>query len=171
MKNIHPKLEERLTKLRREYVMVTEFAEMLPLFADEIINQRYAGDMYCRLASRYKDMYFAWDISWNVSKPTNFPEDRLYHEGVICVYVNCISMFGDDLYYFANKRLREHMKYVPCYFYDDLNTTWYFKPNEIENGLHHMYDWYVATKAESAGYLKEIKRKQLEAELEKLNAE
>ncbi len=168
--SIHPTLQTRLQVMRLKYEKVTAFAECLPLFADDIIAKEYTGDVYHALTNRYKDMYFQWDISWWVNRPTNFPDSRAYESGVICVYVNNYSMFNDALYNFSNERLYVAMKYVPCYFYDSLNSTWYFKPDELEHGLEVLNMWYNLTRAEGAEYLKQAKRKQLEAELEKLNA-
>lgn len=167
--SIHPTLQTRLQTTRLKYEKVTAFAELLPLFADGIIAKEYTGDVYHALTNRYKDMYFQWDISWWVNRPTNFPDSRAYESGVVCIYVNNYSMFNDALYSFSNERLYAAMKDVPCYFYDGLNSTWYFKPDELENGLEALNAWYNATKAEGASHLKEMKRKQLQAELEKLN--
>lgn len=167
--SIHPTLQKRLQLKRLQYDTVTKFAELLPLYADTIIEKEFSGNEYCQLASHYKDMYFPWGINWTVNKPTNFPDTRVLDGPSICVYINCISLFGDLLYYFAQKRLYEDMKYVPAWFVDDLNSTWYFKPEELENGLEALNAWYNSIKAEGASHLKEMKRKQLEAELEKLN--
>jgi hypothetical protein len=170
IETIHPTLEDRLYKLHMKYEKVTAFAKLLPLFSDEIINREYTGEVYCNLACRYKDVYFAWDITWWTNRPTNFPDSRAYESGVVCIYVNNMSMFNDALYNLASERLYAAMKDIPCYFYDSLNSTWYFKPDELENGLEVLNEWYTSTKAEAAEYLKQAKRKQLEAELEKLNA-
>ena len=163
--SIHPTLQTRLQTTRLKYEKVTAFAELLPLFADDIIAKESTGDVYQQLTNRYKDMYFAWDISWWVNRPTNFPDSRAYESGVVCVYVNNYSMFNDALYGFSNERLYSAMKDVPCYFYDGLNSTWYFKPDELEFGLETLNNWYLSTKDEAAEYLKETKRKKLEAEL------
>jgi hypothetical protein len=167
--SIHPTLQTRLQTTRLKYEKVTAFAELLPLFADGIIDKELTGDVYNRLTNCYKDMYFQWDISWWVNRPTNFPESRAYESGVVSIYVNNYSMFNDALYDFSNERLYTAMKDVPCYFYDSWNSTWYFKPDELENGLEVLNAWYNSTRAEAAAHLKEMKRKQLQAELEKLN--
>lgn len=170
IETIHPELEERLYQMHKKFEKVTSFAKLLPLFSKDIITKEYTGETHCALSNRYKDMYFAWDISWWVNKPLNFPYDRKYEEGVVCVYVNNYSMFNDALYNFSNSRLYSAMKDVPCYFFDGMNSTWYFKPDELENGLETLNEWYISTRAEGAAHLKELKRKELQAELEKLNA-
>ena len=170
IETIHPELEERLYQMHKKFEKVTSFAKLLPLYSNEIISREYTGETYCALSNRYKDMYFAWDIAWQVSKPTNFPDDRTYEEGTICIYVNCMSIFNEDLYHMAKDKLNEHMQDTPVYFYDGWNSTFYFKPNELENGLEDLHGWYLDTKASADAYRKEKRRKELQVELEKLNA-
>ena len=169
MKDIHPKLKLKLDTIKKEYQKVTAFAEVLPLFAHQIIDCEFTGDRHCRLASHYKQIDFSWYINWSVNRPTNFPEDEQFHEGLINVYINCLTLFHEDIYHVAQKELWEAMKDVPCYYTDILNCTFYFKPNEIEVGLEALNNWYVKVKDSTQDYLKEQKRKQLLKELEKLN--
>ena len=55
----------------------------------------------------------------------------------------------------AQAKLNEHMQDTPVYFYDGWNSTFYFKPNEIENGLEDLRGWYLDTKANIDAFLKE----------------
>jgi hypothetical protein len=165
---MHPKLQVKLNEKAAQYAKVTAFAKVLPMYADVIIENEYTGDMYHRLGQRYKELYFAWDIAWQVHKPTNFPDDRTYEEGTIYIYVNCMSIFNEAVYHMAQDKLREHMKDIPVYFYDCWNSSYYFKPHEIEVGLEALNNWYLDTKANVDAYLKEKRRKELQAELEKL---
>jgi hypothetical protein len=169
MQKIHPKLKLKLDTSKKEYQKVTAFAEVLPLFADYIIDREIKGDRYCELGQKYKQLYFSWGINWGVNRPTNFPEDQEYHEGLVNVYINCISLFHDDIYHVAQKELWEAMKDIPCYYTDVLNSTFYFKPNEIEVGLEALNAWYIKVKESTQDYLKEQKRKKLLKELEQLN--
>jgi hypothetical protein len=169
MKEIHPKLVKKLEKFEAEYQQVTAFAKLLPLFADRIIDCEFTGDRYCELAGRYKQLRFDWGISWGVKRPSNFPEEQEYHEGLVNTYINCMSLFHDDIYHLAQKELWEAMKDVPCYYTDVLNSTFYFKPDEIEVGLEALNNWYVKVKDSTQDYLKEQKRKQLQAQLQELD--
>lgn len=169
MQKIHPKLVKKLEKFEIEYQQVTAFTKLLPLFADRIIDCEFTGDRYCELGQKYKQLYFSWGINWGVNRPTNFPEDQEYHEGLVNVYINCMSLFHDDIYHIAQKELWEAMRDVPCYYTDVLNSTFYFKPDEIEVGLEALNTWYIKVKDSTQDYLKEQKRKKLLKELEQLN--
>jgi hypothetical protein len=169
MKDIHPKLKLKLDTSKKEYQKVTEFAKVLPLFADKIIDCEFTGDRHCRLGSHYKEIHFSWNINWTVDRPTNFAEDEQFHEGLVNVYINCLTLFHEDIYHLAQKELWEAMKDVPCYYTDVLNSTFYFKPDEIEAGLEALNSWYVKVKNSTQDYLKEQKRKQLQAQLQELD--
>jgi hypothetical protein len=168
MKDIHPKLKLKLDTIKKDYQKVTAFAELLSLFAGRIIDREFTGDRYCELADYYKQIPFNWGINWGVNSPTNFPDDK-YHQGLVNVYINCMSLFHDDVYHIAQKELWEAMKDVPCYYTDVLNSTFYFKPDEIEVGLEALNNWYVKVKDSTQDYLKEQKRKQLQAQLQELD--
>ncbi len=168
MIDIHPKLTQKLQKFEREYEQVTAFAKLLPLFADRIIDCEFTGDRYCELANHYKQIYFNWGINWGVNSPTNFPEED-YHSGLVNVYINCLTLFHEDIYHLAQKELWEAMKDVPCYYTDVLNSTFYFKPDEIEVGLEALNNWYIKVKDSTQDYLKEQKRKKLQAQLQELD--
>ncbi len=169
MKDIHPKLVKKLEKFEIEYQQVTAFAKLLPLFADRIIDCEFTGDRYCELAQKYQQISFGWGVNWTVHRPTNFPEDANYHEGLINIYINCLSLFHDDVCHIAQKELWEAMKDIACYYTDVLNSTFYFKPDEIEAGLEALNNWYIKVKDSTQDYLKEQKRKQLQAQLQELD--
>jgi hypothetical protein len=113
-------------------------------------------------------MYFNWGINWGVNRPTNYPEDQPCEIGLVNVYINCMSLFHDNLYSFAHSELDKTVGKIKCYFYDDLNSTFYFKPDEVEAGLDAIVEWYNSTKAQADLQLKEIKRKELERQLKEL---
>ena len=168
MTNLHPQLQKRLEAKIEEYQKVTTFAEKLPLFADQIISSEHTGESYCELAMYYNGVRFNWGINWTVRRPTNYPEDQPCEIGLVNVYINCISLFHDDMYTFAYNELDKTVGKINCYFYDDLNSTFYFKPDEIEAGLDAIVQWYNSVKTQSDVYLKEIKRKELERQLKAL---
>lgn len=165
---LHPTLQNRLKATKERYQKVTEFAELLPMFADQIISSEYDGDGYCSLARNYKGMYFNWDINWSVHRPTNYPENQPCEIGLVNVYINCMSLFHDDVYAFARSELDKTVGKIKCYFYDDLNNTFYFTPDEVEAGLDAIVEWYNSTKAQVESLLKELKRKELERQLKEL---
>jgi hypothetical protein len=165
---LHPVLQERLQKKEEHYKRVTAFAEKLPLFANDIIELTEDGEMFFKLASHYKGVYFAWGINWYVNKPSNFPDERVYEPGVVNVYLNGHSLFGETLSDFAHQELGKVVTGIKCYFYDNLNSTFYFKPDEVEEGLDKIAEWYHNVKSESAVYLKELKRKELQDQLKAL---
>jgi hypothetical protein len=168
---MHPRLQVKLNEKAAKYAKVTTFAKLLPMFENEILNDEHTADKYCQLSMRYKTVYLAWGINWTLHKPTNFPDARSFDEkGLVNVYLNCMSLFPEDLYHFAQKRLYEAMKDVPAYFVDELNSTWYFKPEEVELGLEVINEWFVKTAELGTEHLKQKKRERLQAELEKLNA-
>jgi hypothetical protein len=169
MQKIHPKLKLKLDTSKKEYQKVTAFAEVLPLFASQIIDCEFTGDRHCRLGTHYKQLHFPWNINWCVNRPTNFPEDEQFHEGLVNVYINCLTLFHEDLYHVAQKELWEAMKDVPCYYTDVLNSTFYFKADEIEVGLEALNTWCIKVKDSTQNYLKEQKRKQLQAQLQELD--
>lgn len=169
MKDIHPKLKLKLDATKKEYQKVTAFAKLLPLFSDEIVVYEFTGERCCTLTGRYKSIGFPWGVNWYVNRPTNFPEDEKFHEGLVNVYINCMTLFHEDIYHVAQKELWEAMKDVSCYYTDVLNSTFYFKPDEIEAGLEALNSWYVKVKNSTQDYLKEQKRKQLQAQLQELD--
>jgi hypothetical protein len=168
MKEIHPTLLKKLAETKDKYEKVTAFAEMLPLFAKEIVYQELTGQGFAQLAQIYKQTPFSWGVNWYTNRPTNFPEDQPCDLGVVQVYINCCSLFHKDLYSFASKELHEAMKDIPCYFADHLNSTYYFKPNEVEVGLEALNAWYLKVKETGQQQLNEQKRKRLLKELEQL---
>lgn len=162
---IHPELQKKLLYSVKEYKDCTEFAALIPLFAKQIIESEATGEEYFRLADRYKQTYFAWGINWQTDKGVNHPESLPMPRGLINIYINCISMFGDDVYCETNKTINELGEVIDCYYYDALNSSFYLLPEQIEAGLELINDWYVKTKGSIDGILKQKKIAKLQAEL------
>jgi hypothetical protein len=166
---LHTKLAERLEKDIDTYRKVTSFANLLPLFEKEIIEKLYTGEQFAKLSNYYKGLSLSWGINWRVLKPTNYPESKVYESGTVEVYVNVMSLFNTyNIYDTVKCSLYEHMKNVPCYFFDNMNSTYYFKPNEIEVGLDALNDWYNKVKTEVEELRTMYRVKLLEEELAKL---
>ena len=162
---IHQELQKKLAHKVQEYKECSEFASLIPLFAKQIIESEATGEDYFQLAGRYKQTYFAWGINWQTNKGVNHPESLPMPRGLINIYINCISMFGDEVYTETNTSINELAKVVDCYYYDDLNSSFYFLPSQLEAGLELINDWYVKTKGSIDGILKQKKIAKLQAEL------
>jgi len=166
--NIHPKLLDKLIKQKREYVKVTKFAELLPMYAEKIIQDEAAGEEYYQLASKHGKLYCAWGINWQTNTPTNYPEEKHSQVGFVNVYINCMSLFGDNCYKFAHEELAKTP--IKVHFYDSWNTTFYFLPEEAQEGLNLLEKWFVETHSKCDTYLKGERRKELEKELAELTS-
>jgi hypothetical protein len=167
---MHPKLQARLDEKEATYKKVTAFAELLPMFESEIIYREYTGDRYHDLGTGYKGVYFAWGINYSIHEPTNY--EGLYDgTPTVSVYCNCISMFGNDLYSYANKKMHEAMQNVPMFHNDILNSTFYFELHQIENGLDAIVAWYNEVKAEGDIILKQKRKEELERQLKELEGQ
>lgn len=162
--NIHPALVNKLKEQEEEYVKVTAFAELLPMFSSKIIENEHNGERYCKLGSTYGKLYYPWDINWFTNRPTNYPEDQC-QTGFVSVYINTITLFGDKLSTFASGELGKVVPTIKVHFYDHWNSTFYFLPDEVTEGLQKLSDWFVDTKTKCDAQLKKIKKEELERQL------
>lgn len=160
-------LETRLANKRKKYEKVSKLVEQLPMFKDRIISNEITGDRFEELASYYKGVYFAWGINLRVNEPTNY-EGGYKDQVTVDVYCNCISMFGEDLYNYANRTMHEAMKDVPMFHNDAMNSTFYFEPHQVENGLDSIVAWYNEVKAKGDAILKQKRKEELERQLKEL---
>jgi hypothetical protein len=165
---IHPTLQANLANIAKEYKNCTDFAARIPLFGESILSNKVEGNVYCRLADRYKETYFAWGINWHTTTGCNHPKELPMPRGLINIYINCVNMFGDAVYEETNTSINKLATEVDCYYYDDLNSSFYFLPEQLEAGLDKINDWYVTTKGSIEGILKQKKITTLQAELLKL---
>ena len=166
---IHPELQAELKKIKDDYSKVTSLAKALPLFAESIISQKITGDSYHKFTERYKTLPLAWGICLQKNKPTNYPEGKEHpKEGLICVYINCMNLFKDDLYYFSNSKLNEAVSGIKVHFFDNLNSTFYFKFDELEEGLEKLHLWYTEVKSLAHAEFKRQKKLELEKQLKEL---
>jgi hypothetical protein len=163
--NIHPELQTALLKIAKEYKNCTDFAALIPLFSKSILSNKVEGNEYCQLAYRYKETYFAWGINWQTNKACNHPKDLPMPRGLINIYINCMYMFGDSVYKETNSSINKLGSEIECYYYDDLNSSFYFLPEQLKAGLDKINNWYVKTKGSIEGILKQEKIEKLQAEL------
>lgn len=171
MSKLHSDLEKELKRIKAEYVKVTEFAKKLPMFESTIIREKMIGDSYCQLATSYNGVHFNWGINWYTNTPINFEYDtgHTQYRPSVSVYINCISMFGDKLYNEAVASLNQLVKKINRYYYDHSNSTFYFQPEEVEDGLNALTNWYKEFKETSHKILIEQRRKELQAELDRIS--
>jgi hypothetical protein len=162
---IHPELQTALLNKAKEYKNCTEFSALLPLFSKRILRDRVEGNEYCQLDGWYKETYFAWGINWHTTKGGNHPKELPMPQGLVNIYINCSSMFGGDVFSETNASVNKLATEIECYYYDDLNSSFYFLPEQLEDGLDKINDWYVATKGSIEGILKQKKIEKLQAEL------
>jgi hypothetical protein len=166
---IHPELQAELVNIAKKYKNCTEFAALIPLFSKRILRDKVEGIEYVQLADRYKETYFAWGINWQTTKGCNHPKELPMPRGLINIYINCMNMFGDAVYEETNDSINKLAIEVDCYYYDALNSSFYFLPEQLEAGLDKINDWYVTTKGSIEGILKQKKIEKLQAELLKLS--
>jgi hypothetical protein len=167
---IHPELLEKLNDAEQRYKKATALATRLPLFASRIITNEFTGNDYCTLSDRYKALPLSWGICWNPhSELTNRkqplkPEER----GVVQVYINCYSLFPDECYAAAQGSLAELITSIKVFYFDFMNTNFYFKPEEVEAGLEALNDWYVTMRGRVSEIQQAKRKTELLAELAKL---
>jgi hypothetical protein len=165
---IHPKLVEKLKQTRIKYAKVSAIAERIPLFAENIINNEIDGDSYCRLADRFGQLYCAWGINWQTYRPLNYPEARGFPGAYVVVYINAMALFPEDCYHFATTELGKILPLIKVDYYDNLNSTFYFLPEEVDEGLQKLEAWYIQTQSQCAEYRKTQRKAELLRELEDL---
>lgn len=171
MTKIHPTLALKLDETRKRYEKVTAFAEKLSVFADTIILHEFEGNHYENLANRWGKMPAQWGIHWWVERPSNYPDDKLYPPSV-AIYINCTSLFYRDNYYDEHHKTLEALaQELKVVFYDHLNTTFYFAPEDVEDGLNKLETWYVTEISRKGEYDKKARKQELLKELEQLEAE
>lgn len=166
--SIHPALNEKLIKQKKLYVKVTEFAKLLPSFEETIIENEFTADKYCRLGYHHGKLPLDWNINWYTNTPTNYPKEKLTEVGLVNVYINCMSLFGDNCYQFGHQELTKVLPEIKVHFYDHWNSTFYFLPEEARDGLDKLEQWYISTKEKTQEYLKNKRLEELRLELEKL---
>jgi hypothetical protein len=132
-----------------------------------IIEQEYTG-RFCQLSNSYGKLPCNWGINWFTGIPINYPKKNHTELGFVSIYVNCFSLFNDNLHDFVYQELHKVIPSISVHFYDVMNSTFYFLPDEAEEGLKKLEQWYVETKGKCDAYLKEKRKIELQKELEKL---
>lgn len=170
-KKIHPTLATKLLQQKKNYENITAFAELFPQYSRQILDCEYTGESYCKFTEHHKSLPLNWGVNWRVNPPTNYPEDQLDGKpyGLVSVYINVISLFGDSVpYSFGHSSLADVVSDIKVHFYDSWNSTFYFLPEELEEGLNKLNDWYIGTKSKIEPYLKQKRKEELEKQLKEL---
>ncbi|ASJ79228.1 hypothetical protein P26059A_0076 [Curvibacter phage P26059A] len=165
---IHPDLLVELKKTEEKYKKVTAFADKLPLFSKNIVRDELTGESYSRLTSWYKTLNLQWGVNWEVNveltnRDTPLKKDEI---GLVAVYINCYSMFPDDCYATAYRTL--HSADIKSFYVDWMNSTFYFKPSQVEAGLEVLHDWYLKITSQIKEIQQAKRKAELQAELAKL---
>lgn len=168
---MHPRLQLKLASYEQKLQEVDAFAKRLPLFAEQIIANELSPDCYQSFAHRYKNLPLSWGVNWYVNRPTNLPDEVQDHPSTVNVYINCMSLFHDDVYHMVRTELEERMQTIACYWYDDLNSTWYFLPEQAEHGLNVLSSWYNDMKTQESKMINDLKIKALKKQLEELESQ
>lgn len=159
--------KEKLKALRKKMEGAEKFAEKLPIFSEQILeNKHNETDDYISFGDVYKNIPLAWGIKRflydeNLRSVTN-AKDINYPIYLFNIYINCINLFGDDFADFCRKELLKITFNV--FHFDVHNTTFYATDEQIEPLLEKLNAWYLAQ-------LKEIKVEHRKRKIEKLKKE
>lgn len=167
---IHPELLIKLKNTEEKYKKVTAFAAKLPLFSQHILRDELTGESYSRLTSWYKTLNLQWGVNWDVNvdltnRGTPLQKDQI---GLISVYINCYCLFPEECYDAAYAAL--HNANIEAFYIDWMNSTFYFKPSEVEAGLEALHDWYLKMTSQIKDIQQAKRKAELQAELAKLES-
>ena len=163
--------EEEWGALRKRMDGAEKFAEKLPIFSKQILeNKNNETDTYISFGYIYKNIPLKWGIkrllyNGNTRLVTNAKSIN-YPIYLFNIYINCINLFGDDFYDFCRKELLK-ITFDVLHF-DVHNTTLYATDKQIEPLLERLSEWYIAQIEEINVDYKKRKIERLREELEKL---
>ena len=167
---IHPDLLIELKNTEEKYKKVTAFAAKLPLFSKNIIRDELTGESYSRLTSWWKTLNLQWGVNWDVNvdltnRGTPLKKDEI---GLVSVYINCYCLFPEECYDTASAAL--HNANIEAFYIDWMNSTFYFKPSEVEAGMEALHDWYLKMTSQIKDIQQAKRRAELLVELAKLES-
>jgi len=167
---------EELEKLKQRMEQAEAFAAKIPVFAEKILKEKYTETMNSKnFGDYYKDMPMRWGIwrdyfSSTRSKGceiTNYLEGKTYNTYLFRVYINTISLY--DLH--EKFGLDEYLKDVTIFFFDTLNCTFYIEDAHIGAFMEALYKWYQDALVKSGQFRLEEKKRELERQLNKIQAQ
>lgn len=172
-KEILKNKQKELKELKVQMQLSQDFANEIPILKDIIINKMFTGLKNENFGNRLTDLWLGHNV-WRsryssmldkYNKMINYKRNEEYDDYFFEIYVNSYTLFNEDI----ENGLKELNQY--CFYYDNLNLTFYVKDSEIEVFIEKLKEWHNKTITD----LKEIKRlqkiKELESELSKLNGD
>ena len=172
-KEILKKKQKELKDLKVQMQLSQDFANEIPILKDIIIKNIFTGLKNENFGNRLSNLWLGHDV-WRskyssmldkYNKITNYKRNEEYDDYFFSIYINSYTLFNENI----KDDLKELNQY--CFYYDNLNSTFYVKDSEMEVFIEKLKEWYNKTITD----LKEIKRlqkiKELESELSKLNGD
>ncbi len=154
--------KNELKELKKKMEAAERHAEKIPIFKDVIIKQKLSGEeKFAKYASRYKSVYFTWELSRGFYKKgvglkmTNHPTHD-YSGYYFDLYINTLNLYGEHQEF----GLYQSLDNVNIYYTDKLNTTFYIEDEYIEDFLEALNNWYLKA-------LEELKTLRARQKLEK----
>lgn len=160
---------KELEELKIKMELAEEFAKQLPIFEKEIISNKLNSSFKGKIAEKYKTMRLNWGIERRfydtAENITNFRnETEIINRYLLSIYINTLNLYASHDKY----SLKEAMK--DSYFYfDELNTTFYFEESQIEKGLELLHNWYLEAKEKAIKDKIEHEKAELLKKLDILN--
>lgn len=159
---------DELHKLAMRMRAAEHFAERLPIFEKQIIENQYTGlECWLKFGEYYKDMPFPWGINrghYNSESNrvvTNY--SKVYDCFLFCVYINTLTLFNTHKKY----GLSDVENDTPIFFFDSTNSTFYATDEQIEGLLETLHSWYTKAKKENDSRIKQERIVKAQEELEK----
>lgn len=135
--------EKEIQALKEKIDKAKEFAEMLPVFSDEILSRKLDKTFTGTIQKRYKDIHLDWGINryfYQDNKNISNCSKEIKDTYLFKIYINSLNLYDSH----ENYGLKELN--IPCFFFDKLNTTFYIEEKDIEIALEILNDWYNRAK-------------------------
>jgi len=167
---------KELADLKIKMIKAEIFAKKFPMFKDYILRNKMIGEekenRYIEFGKRYKDLYLAWGIR-RVKYSSKYDIYVTNYEGedpdrfLFSLYFNSVSLF-DSMNDFGLETLQEKAK---VFFFDKPNSTFYVEDEHIEQFLEEANKWVIKAQEMARQEKIDVRRKQLEEELKRLDNE
>jgi len=158
--------QDKVDQLIEKLIKAQEFANKLPIFKDYIIKNEIIESNWNKLGDRYKSIYLSWGInrgrysSDSGRTVTNMKGE--YDEILTNVYINSLNLYNR-----YDKYGLDILKEL-VFFYDELNTTFYIKDEQLESFFEALNEWYLDAREEAKKDFDREKIEKLQKELERL---
>lgn len=164
--------KKELEELKLRMEKAEKFAERIPMFKDQIIDEKLTGEERCITFGHYfKNMHLGWGINRGFFKRGTdryIPNNPEQHYGYFFyIYVNTCDLFDTSVKYGLEKIVDS----CPVYFYDVLNSTFYIEDEHIDAFLNALYDWWERANKQASKDRKQEQIDELKKELNRLEKE